>query len=427
MLELLTNLGFDPNLVLGGMILSALLIFALYRRYIFSLLEPISMFLVAQVGDATIMLALPLAPAFKWQFLAYMLSLWAGFALCAKPIPSSPMIRFSQRSLSDLRIILAVLGGAIILANAYLGEVAGFPLLSADPSAVKETVYTGGLGIVRRINMGPYAFFCAGCTLLIANGSNRRFAITILSLATSLVIFSGGKSVLLPLLFALSFAVAHGGLSSSVQFKKQIRNFSVILLGAGLLLAIVITSKAQGGILGGVQNFMLRLLLAGDVILYYYPRREVVMTLVDANIVGFLRNTFSDTMGLLRLSDYSLPLGIVILGSEEGGPNVQYFIAADLFFGPVAGCLYSFAVGGCMAMLRNGFFRESSDSAVRFTVRLFLAIVAFDLATEAGMFVTEIFMVLLCVTPLYWFACLLRTALNTKTAIWSITKPLLIP
>jgi hypothetical protein len=418
LLELLTDLGLDPNLVVGGLIFSAVLIFILYRRFMFSLFEPISMFLVAQIGDATMMLALPFAVAYKWQFAGYMLSLWAGFALCAKPIREAPAIHLSRASIFDLKFLLAFLGTAIILANLYLGATAGFPLLSSNPTELKETVYTGGLGVIRRINMGPYAFFCAGCALLIVTNNSRRFAICILSLATSLVIFSGGKSVFLPLLFALTFAVAHEGISPSKMLRSKVRKFSLVILGAGVTVALVVTSKEHGGIGGGIQNFLLRLLLAGDVILYYYPRHEIIVALVDSSFVGFLQNAFADTMGLLRISQYAAPLGGLILGSEEGGPNVQYFIAADLFFGPFAGCLYSFVVGSCVAALRNGFFYERSKSAMILTVRLFLALIAFDLATEAGMFVTEAFIALLCIVPLFAIASICRVGLSTTEATW---------
>lgn len=416
--DLLSALGLDPILVLGGLVLSTAVVLALYRRYIFSLFEPISMFLVAQIGDATTMLALPLAASFKWQFFGYMLCLWAGFALCARPIPSSPRIHFSRKSLSDLKLILAVLGVAIILANLYLGATAGFPLLTADPTGAKFTVYTGGLGIVRRINMGPYAFFCAGCALLIITDNSRRFAIVFLSIGTFLVIFSGGKSVLLPLLFALTFAVTHRGLCPSSALRKKVRNVSMLILGAGVSVALLITTKEHGGLFAGVQNFVLRLLLAGDIILYYYPRREIIMGLVEANFLGFLQNIFADTLGLFRLGGYTAPLGGVIMGTEEGGPNVQYFITANLFFGPLAGCLYSFFVGFGIAAFRNGFFYERSASAMRFALRLFFALIAFDLATEAGMFVTEVLIAGLCVAPLYVLAGVSRTALDSKAAVW---------
>ncbi|MCU1323320.1 MAG: hypothetical protein JWM43_2969 [Acidobacteriaceae bacterium] len=423
MLELLTDLGFDPTLVFGGLLLSALLIFGLYRRFIVSLFEPINMFLVGQVGDATVMLALPVALNYKWQFASYMVCLWAGFALCAKQIRSVPKIRFDQRSLFDLKFLLGFLGIAIILANLYLGATAGFPLLSSNPTDAKQTVYAGGLGLIRRLDMGPYTFFCAGCALLIVTNNSRRFAVSILALATSLVIFSGGKSVFLPLLFALTFAVSHKGICPSEAFRKKVKKTSFIILGAGLSVALIVTTKEHGGIGGGVQNFLLRLLLAGDVILYYYPRREIIKALVDANLLGFLQNAFADTMGLLRISQYSLPLGSLILGSEEGGPNVQYFIAADLFFRPIAGCMYSFVIGCCIAMFRNGFFHTRSNSAMVIAMRLFLALIAFDLATEAGMFVTEVFITLVCIAPLYVVASVCRTGLNTRRAIWLQLSP----
>jgi hypothetical protein len=175
LLEILTQIGLDPNFVIAGLALSAIVLILLYRRFFFSLFEPLSAFLMGQIGDATVMWAVPLALSYKWQFLAYMLCLWAGFALKAKPVTSGSVVVFEQDALFDLKFVLAALGLLIVVSNLYLGASAGFPLLSSDPSAVKETVYTGGLGIVRRVNMGPYDLFCSGCVLLIVANKGPPF------------------------------------------------------------------------------------------------------------------------------------------------------------------------------------------------------------------------------------------------------------
>ncbi len=412
MLEVLRNFGLDPTLVISGAAASALLFFLLYRKFLVGALEPLSLFVIAQIGDASIMWAMPVALSYKWQLLVYMLFLWAGFAVKGKAKSGGPPILLDRNSFIDLTLVLTVLCVVIVCANLYLGATAGFPLLSKNPTAAKFTIYTGGLGIVRRINTGPYYFLCAGCSLMVVTRYKRRVALTLAFLATSLVMLSGNKSALLPLVLTFSLASLHKGLSPQTRLRKSIQKCLLVLLLSGVVIALIITTKEQGSLVAGVQGLVLRLLLAGDGIIFYYPRRELIMTLVDPSIMGYLHSVLNDVQGLLRVGSYeAVALGTLIMGGEEGGPNVQYFLHADLFFGPVLGSIYSFVIGYLIAIMRNNFFSSTTKSALRFSIRLFLAAAAFDLATEAGLFTTELVVMLLFVVPLYLLARFVRVCL----------------
>lgn len=412
-MDVLENLGLDPRIVISGVMLSIVLVFILYRRFLVSIFDPLTLFMFAQIGDVSVLWAFPLLFTYKWQFMAYFLCLWAGFAIKGKAISTGPAIVFDQESLFDLKFILTILCLLIVASNLYLGLKAGFPLLSANPTGAKYTIYTDGLGFVRRINTGPYFLLCAGCSLLAVIGQNRRYALTIITVSTSLVMLGGAKSVLLPLLLTYSLATLHKGVSPGKEFNKSVRKYLFLFLGAGTAIALIVTTKDRGGLVAGIQGFLLRLLLFGDVILFYYPRHEIVMTLVDPSILGYLQNVSGDLLGLLRIGNYqTAALGSLILGSEDGGPNVQYFVIADLFFGPALGCLYCFLAGILIGTARNEFFRSQTKSAVKLSVQLFLAIVAFDFATEAGSFVTEIAVMFLFLLPLYVLARLCRYALS---------------
>jgi hypothetical protein len=78
---------------------------------------------MAQIGDATVMRAVPVALSYKWHFLTYMLCLWAGFALKAKPIASDSVVVFEQDSLFDLKFVLAALGLLIVVFKSLFGRV----------------------------------------------------------------------------------------------------------------------------------------------------------------------------------------------------------------------------------------------------------------------------------------------------------------
>lgn len=405
MLDLLQRLGLDPYTLLKILLASTLVFILAYRRFIFSIFDPLCLFVATLIADSALMLSFPWAPDLKWEFVGFTFFLWAGFAIRGRMPKTHASVVFNREALFELEFVLLALFIVIVAGNIYLGTSTGFPLLSSHPSEAKVADFTGGLGIVRRFNMGPYDFFACGCLLLVMIGHKRYWALTGLSIATLFVVLDGSKSAMLPIIFSLAFLLAHRGLHHSDRFKRRVKRYMFILLALGLSVAILVKVRDTGSIGGGILGFFQRLLLAGDVILYYVPNREIIKALVRPDFLGFLQNLFGDFLGMLRILPYQSSLGSLILGSDNGfGPNVQYFVQADLFFGPTLGMVYCFVVGYIIASLRTNFFRRTTRSAVWSTFKLMLAVSAFSLAIDAGMFAAPIVMALLLVLPLWAIA-----------------------
>lgn len=398
-------MGLDIYLLFSIIGISAVITFIAYRRFIFDLFDPLSFFLLTLIADSALMLVLPWATYLKWEYVGFFLSLWAGFAFRGNPSATHPAVVFNKRALFELEFVLAVLFMVILVGNLYLGLTAGFPLFSLHPSEAKVTALTGGVGIVRRINMGPYQFFSCGCLLLAVIGYNRRFLLLVLSIATFLVVLSGSKGALLPVIFIVAFLLAHGGLNKNSQFRMRATKYLVIMLGVGVGIGILITTKDTGSLSAGITAYFMRFLMSGDVILFYFPRRDEIMTLVDPNFFEYMHHLLGDLLGMLRIGDYQGSLGSIIVGNDDGfGPNSQFFVQSDLFFGPFFGMLYSFIVGYIMASFRARFFEKATRSAVWLVFELLLAVSAFTLAIEAGMLVITIFTTAVVVLPLWLLA-----------------------
>jgi hypothetical protein len=423
LLELLQRIGIEPDALLWIIGVSTVVLFIAYRRFIFNIFDPLCLFLATLVADSALMLALPWAADLKWEFVGFTFFLWAGFALRGRLPAIHPKIVFSRETLFELEFVLLVLFIIIIAGNLYLGISTGFPLLSSNPSQAKVEDFTGGLGIIRRINMGPYDFFSCGCLLLAVIGYKRRLALSILCIATCFVILDGSKGVMLPIIFAVTFLLAHRGLGVSNALRMRVKKYAFLLLVLGTSIAVLIKARDTGSIYGGLLGFFQRLLLAGDVILYYFPRREVIMTFVDPNVWGYLHNLLGDPLGMLRIVEYKAALGSIILGSDEGfGPNVQYFIQADLFFGIYFGILYCFIIGYMIASLRINFFKQATNSAVWLAFKLMLAASAFSFAIDAGLFVAPIITACILVLPLWLLARLIW--IGARHPLWGPVVPL---
>jgi hypothetical protein len=421
--DFVKQLGLDPSVLLTAMALSTAVFILAFRRFIVTLLEPLSMYVIILIADSTIVFALPWENWMKWEYAAFILSFWVGFSFRAKRVQTARRLTLQNDSVFDLLTILLLLFFVIVLGNLYLGISTGFPIFSDNPSESKVTALTGGLGLVKRINMGPYFFFCSGCTLMAVMGHQRRLVIFILTIATAFVVLGGSKSVLLPVIYVTSLAVCHKGLGGSSSL-KTVKKYTLFGLIIAIGFALIVTTKDQGSLLGGISAFFARLLLSGDSILYYFPRREAIVNLVDPTFLGYLSNLFGDTLGFFRLADYKDALGSIILGNDSGfGPNVQYFIQADLFFNPIGGVFYSCFLGYLIASLRASFFYAKTSSAIGLTFRCVIALCALDIAVETGMFVGEIVTMAVVILPLWLVARGIRSVLYSISSIPPKSQP----
>lgn len=417
MTDLILDIGLDPKSLLITLILSSICVFSLYNRFRFTVLDSLVFFMLAQIANLSIIVTFPMDHILRWHLLSYMLALWIGFAFNGRPLKGVARPLLDATSFHHLRLLMMVLAAVIIFANLYLGVTAGFPLLSSNPSEAKFTVYSGGLGLVRRLNMGPYIFLCAGCSLMIARGVCRRQMALTLASATLLNLMSGSKSALLPVLFSLSFAFSHPGAGLSQAIRRKTTMNLGILLGAAAILAALVATKDQGGLQGGLQQLVIRLLYNADVVFYYVPRRDEIAALVSPHFSGFLHNAFGEVLGLLRLSDYDAALGSVIQNTDVGGTNVQYFVQADLFMGPVLGVIYCMIIGYAISWLRANFLRNHYRSALLAATALYFALIASDMATEFGLFVSEVFITAVFILPLYVLIVLFQIAFQDVDTI----------
>jgi uncharacterized MAPEG superfamily protein len=426
LLTILNNLGLDPGLFLIAVLVSAVVIVLAYYKFILGIVDPLTFFVLAMIANSTLMFALPWERAVKIEFVFFAFFFWLGFALRARIPRSFLPVRLGESSLFDLQLLLMALCTLIVIANLYLGMTAGFPIFSSNPSTAKVENLTGGLGVVRRINMAPYIFLCSGCMLLVSLGYRRRLAIILLGVASIFIALSGSKSALLPVLYVQVFVLAHRGLWNKTKWISKTKKSAFILFLLAALIALLVASKDQGGIQLGLLFLAQRMLYAGDIILYYYPVRGSIQSLAHANGLDYISYLFQSTLGLFRLIPYRDALGTVIMGSGETGfgPNAQYFVRADIFFGPIYGCIYCFVIGYFVGLMRRGFFTFSGGNATKLTLRLTLAVSATALAVESQLFVTDLVDLLLMLVPLYCLARLVRFATQAPYGLTGLTQPL---
>ena len=418
MLDILSAIGLDANQFVALFVIATIVLVLAYRPFVIGILDPLNMFIVAMIADVVLMFGLDWDSSAKIEFTFFIVLFWIGFALAGKIPGDNPTIRFNDDALLELEIVLLLAFVIISIANLYLGFTAGFPLLSGKPSEAKVSSYTGGLGMIRHLDQGPYLFLCCGCILLIAIGRRPMPPLMMLVISSAFVALSGSKGALLPILFVMAFVINHKGLGQSQKYSSKLKKLAIPSFGASLAVATTVLMKENGGIAQGFVVLARRILLFGDVILFYYPRRGAIPELMNSGPWDYVHYLVDPFLAMFRIVDYSSihpALGSIISNMENGfGPNAQYFVRADIFFGPIGGCVYCLAIGYLNGLFRRQFFTFHTRSAMTFTFSLLLAVAAINLPFESSLFGSIVVDTAVFLFPLWCFA---RVAtLSTKVS-----------
>jgi hypothetical protein len=408
MFDILKAVGLDPNQFVALFMIAAIILIFAYRPFVISILDPLNMFIVAMIADSLLMFGLNWNSNVKVEFTFFILFFWIGFVFAGKIPSNSPTVRFNDDALLELEIVLFISFLIISIANLYLGFTAGFPLLSANPSDAKVETYTGGLGIIRHLDQGPYLFLCCGCILLVAIGRKPRLPMMMLVTSSVFVALSGAKGALLPILFVMAFVANHTGLGQSQKYSGKLKKLAIPSIGAAFAVATMVLMKENGGISGAFAALSRRILLFGDVILFYYPQRGAIPELVHAGPWDYFHYLVDPFLAMFRIVDYSSihpALGSMIANMENGfGPNAQYFVRADIFFGSIGGCVYCLVIGYLNGLFRKQFFTFQTRNAMAFTFSLLLAVAAINLPFESSLFVSIIADTAFFLFPIWSFA-----------------------
>ncbi len=117
MVEFIASIGIDPIQLLLILIGASLAFTLLYRKYVFNLFDPLTMFIISMVANTALMCALPWEVRFKLEFGCFAIFLWIGFVAAARKPKSRIHLIFTKEQLFDLEVVLVLLCGIIILAN----------------------------------------------------------------------------------------------------------------------------------------------------------------------------------------------------------------------------------------------------------------------------------------------------------------------
>lgn len=382
-------------------IVISLLLYGMYRRYFFSVFDPLVFYIITQAFSIELAYLTIQRLAYFIVFLSFQISFYLGF-ICFSTVSATHSIddtRFfiTPKLMKLISIFTIVSIFIIICTNLYFIFLHGLVLLNDDPTVGKVSMFEGGgLGAIRRINWGLLNFTNVLALFLFLQKRKKIYLVSLLILLF-ITIAGGSKGGILNYVFLLAFAKRYPRFSKSNYF-KNINKIQVSLVLLGGLTALFIISTSTSSMVDAFGGLMLRFLYFGDSILYYFTPASVAH-FKAYNVFDFLSYELNPILGLTRIVPYKQPLGydmvVSSLKSNEVlnsvvGPNVPYYIKGHMFFGSFGGLIYSFFVGGFVGFFRKILFRASGKRIgyLKIFVLIYVNLILFTFPQDSSLFIS---------------------------------------
>jgi oligosaccharide repeat unit polymerase len=390
-----------------------LVYFFCYKRYIYSILDPLFIYIFTLSFSSVLVTSiLSDRPAYMAHFFLCHAFLFIGFSLTIyllrgykhQTLAIAMPIKFFDYE--TLRLVVYALFFFYFLANVVLFYTTGFALLSDDPTIAKVENFTNGFGIIRKINFSIGSFITAGLLFFILTES-RWLDISFLFIVIVLTGLEGSKSSLIRILITFILLVNH----EFFRHRKDITSKIKLLLPVGIIavfgIFLTVLFKENTDSDQVVFSFVRRLLYGADSILYFYlPVNEQYFAAF--NFWQFPGHLLDQILGFLRILTPGEAFGNVMVinafPNHTGtvvGPNTPYYIEGQIFFGYYGAFAYSLFVGFCYAFIRQYFFDTKYYSAFWFVLMCCACQQASALTIEVTLFITQMFDTVFFVLPVY--------------------------
>lgn len=419
-----------------AIMLQSLLVFVvyylLYKKYIYSLFDPLFFFLITQAFSTELAIIEITEKSYLMNFIGCQILFTMGFyTFSLKPRKDKTIndnnFVISIRQLQLLKYF-SILGFVVIfICNCYFFYKKGVILFSDDPTTSKAIDFEGGLGFVKRINWGLLPLISLICVFQLIYLKQLKFLLLVVILL--LITISGGnKSSILIYLYMVSIFGLFNNLNK-LQYFKYLKKFKVPISLIGVLLALYIFSTKSEDLEKTIIAAGIRFLYFGDIILYYYQPHSV-KHFQQLDFFDFLSREFNTILGLLRLSDYTNPLGyemvVYSLTDEQlntiTGPNAPFYVKGHIFFGAFGVLIYSFLVGCFVGHIRALLFKldNTRKSYIITLVIIFLNINIFGYPQDSALFTSILFdTIIFSIIPLFiaWIIVNVKQSYDTRQLV----------
>jgi len=299
---------------------------------------------------------------------------WAGFfvfySLSKRSFKNNFTILFSPTNPMNGRLYLKVSMVILLFASIALFTFRGAPIFSENPSNAKVELYAGGFGFVRYIQMifpsiisGLSISFIIRHAILSKNSSFFQpanfFHFLCLVIVGLLLITLGGKSSLMSIVIFLGLGLTYLNFARySLLYRKMLLG-TVMAFFCAILYVFFVAFLTTGNFEESLNLLIIRSVASGDIFFFFY-RYSIDSAFSEFGLLNFLHYLANPITSILRIENPTFGLGPFVLNYATGwplssfGPNAQFPVVGNIFFGHSFSWLFSFCLGMLLSFLRYG-------------------------------------------------------------------------
>lgn len=430
----------DNDIVLNALISVAgflFLYFILYRKYIFSLADPVAFHVSNLAFSSVLVINVVQDVNYVIHFFGCQLFLFLGFACVQEWLSVKQAKTQTHSSFYDIHLLkytAYVSFIVFVLANLLIFYSKGFALLSDDPNSAKVTNFQGGFGLVRKINWSIGSFLSASLIILYLVERKGRY-LFLIAVFAFFIALDGSKSSLLRIIIVAVLLTHHAFFVTDKRLKNDLKKFIPI----GIMAVVAVLYTAFGKNTNSLDQtgfaFLQRLLYGADSVIYFYqPANDYLLT--QYGPLDYLHHITNPILGFLRLATYDEALGNIMVENAIppgvtldviAGPNSPYYIEGQIYFGYYGAFVYSFIIGGIFSCCRQLFFSIARAPFFLFALGCALCFHSANILIESTLFITTCFDTCFFVIPIYVLVCLWvnRRLVIRKVRLNLVSKPLI--
>jgi len=398
----------------------------LTRNFYLNIFDPVAMYIVMNSFAICLVMYMFIFDEIGYKsfsiFLLNNVFFWTGYAVIFvryKTLYDQRLIKILNSVRSNESYVGIVLLTIVTVAVSILLFLSrGVPVLSENPSDAKILLYEGGFGPVRYIHMNfiPIIVGLSAIGIVLCFASckkpsllqrgNFRYII-IFTIVSLLLVAMGSKGSLLSITTFLSVGLYYLKINNMKQIYDKFIYITYVAFASAVAYLILIAFLTTGSSYDILSHIIVRFVASGDVFLYYY-KYNLSDYYVNHGLKDFLLYIINPVASILRVAEPDFPMGAEILHYATGwaitsfGPNAQFPVIGDIFFGPAFSWLYSLTLGMLTGYLRIGsvkyLMRFGSYGTVLY---LFLWSTSITIPGDLILFIQLTFMFILFSIPVY--------------------------
>ncbi|RNL56908.1 O-antigen polymerase [Pedobacter jejuensis] len=381
--------------------------FILLRKQIFLWFDPLLIFIFFNSVSIAFVIYLyffehSIKLEYFLSFMSCIIAFIAGIALGGRRgLPNFSEVKrantigssYNYALLVDVFMVICLL--IMLISNLLMLLVKGsLPIFSANPSEAKILLYTGGWGIVKRINFALLNFVLAIPLIKMFHPSiklkfkQKSFYVICLLLCVMIMVTMGSKSsllIMLNLLFAIALVNKSFGILIVDKLKTNF-NKAIISKWAKYSLIIALSFMLTIIVLSGVETSSLdsvitRLVASGDAFYFFYVFD--IYSDFNHSAIDYIPHILNPFLAMIRATDYEFAIGAYIINYSIGlpldalstfGPNAQHPLEGLIYFGKYGAPFYSFSVGYIISYIRIGFLRRMGPYPNNFILVIYVVL-----------------------------------------------------